>query len=112
MRVFSDHPRFSGGERGFLPDRREALRLRLVLYCERHIRNGRALAPARLDRRFTAFFTAASRQNYIGPSADPATLAHLFIALLAGLDLRRAGGALPHDLRRMAADMIGLIIAD
>jgi len=112
MRVFSDHPRFSGGERGFVPGRREALRLRLVLYCERHIRNHLAPAPARLDRRFTAFFTAARRQGYIGAAADPATLAHLFIALLAGLDLRRCGGALPHDLRRMAAEMIRLIIAD
>jgi len=110
MRLFSNHPRSTGGETGVPPDRREILRLRLVLYCERHIRLGAATAPRRLDRRFTAFFTAARRGGYIDASSDPQTLAHLFVAVLAGLDLHRAGGAAAHDLRRMAAHMIRLII--
>jgi len=110
MRLFSNHPRSTGGETGFPPNRREALRLRLVLYCERHIRSGTAVAPHRLDRRFTAFFMAARHGGYIDAASDPQTLAHLFVAVLAGLDLHRAGGAAPHDLRRMAAHMVRLII--
>ena len=111
MRLFSNHPRSTGGETGFPPNRREALRLRLCLYCERHIRSGNAAVPARLDRRFTAFFTAARRGGYIDAAADPQTLAHLFVAALAGLDLHRAGGMPAHDLRRMAAHMIRLIVS-
>ncbi len=118
MRLFSNHPRSTGGETG-LPsapaggaqDRRAALRLRLALYCERHIRSGAVAAPGRLDRRFTAFFTAARHGGYIDGTCDPRTLAHLFVALLAGLDLRRAGGTPPHDLRRMAVEMIRTIVA-
>ncbi len=110
MRLFSHHPRSTGGETGFAPDGREALRLRLMLYCERHIDGGSAAAPARLDRRFTAFFTAAQREGYIDAVCDPQTLAHLFVALLASLDLHATGGAAPHDLRHMAAHMIKLIV--
>ena len=116
MRLFSNHPRSTGGETGFptadtfAPDRREALRLRLVLYCERHIRCGSAAATARLDRRFTAFFTAARRGGYIDAGARPETLAHLFVAVLADLDLRRSGGTPAHELRRAAAAAIRLIV--
>lgn len=116
MRLFSNHPRATGGETGlppastFAPNRREALRLRLVLYCERHIRCGNIAVPARLDRRFTAFFTAARRGGYIDAGASPQTLAHLFVAVLADLDLRRNGGAPPHELRRAAAAAIRLIV--
>lgn len=110
MRIFSNHPRSSGGETGFAPDRREALRLRLVLYCERHIRSASVVVPARLDRRFTAFFTAARRGGYIDAGADPKTLAHLFVAVLADLDLRRKGGAPAHELRRTATAAVRLIV--
>ena len=110
MRVFSDHPRSCGGERGFAPDRREALRLRLRLYCDRHIAAVDAQPPEDLDRRFTAFFTAARRGGYIDAARSPETLAHLFIAVLANLDLRRNGGAPAHELRLTANAAIRLIV--
>ena len=110
MRLFSNHPRSTGGETGFGPDRREALRLRLQLYCDRHIAAENAEAPEHLDRRFTAFFTAAVRGGYIDAGRCPETLAHLFAAVLANLDLRKSGGAPAHELRRTATAAIRLII--
>ena len=110
MRIFSNHPRSNGGETGFGPDRREALRLRLRLYCDRHMASARRLPPHRLDRRFTAFFIAARRGGYIDPARSPETLAHLFVAVLANLDLRRNGGAPAHELRRTANEAIRLIV--
>lgn len=110
MRIFSNHPRSTGGETGFPPDRREALRLRLQLYCDRHIGSDAPEAPDHLDRRFTAFFTAAQRGGFIDADRCPETLAHLFVAVLANLDLRKGGGAPAHELRRTAMAAIRLIV--
>ena len=110
MRIFSNHPRSTGGETGFGPDRREALRLRLQLYCDRHIAAETSEAPDHLDRRFTAFFTAALRGGYIDADRCPEILAHLFVAVLANLDLRKSGGAPAHELRQAAKSAIRLII--
>lgn len=110
MRIFSNHPRSTGGETGFPPDRREALRLRLQLYCDRHIAADAPEAPDHLDRRFTAFFTAAQRGGVIDADHCPETLAHLFVAVLANLDLRKSGGAPAHELRGAAMAAIRLIV--
>jgi hypothetical protein len=110
MRIFSGHPNATGGENGVSPDRREALRLRLRLYCDRHIEAIDPEGPESLDRRFTAFFTAAQLAGFIDAGRCPQTLAHLFIAVLANLDLRRNGGAPAHELRRTATAAIRLIV--
>ena len=110
MRLFSGQPNAAGGETGSAPDGREALRLRLMLYCERHILDETTEQPSDLDRRFTAFFNAAQRSGCIGASPDADTLAQLFIALLLTLDLRRACGTPAHELRDVAAAAIAYIV--
>ncbi len=116
MRLFSEHPHATGGENGHSPESsgsdsgREALRLRLRLYCDRHISEQVVATPADLDRRFTAFFIAAHRDGLVEAQHDPEILARLFIALLANLDLRRTSGAPTHELRHIAAASIAFIV--
>ena len=110
MRLFSGHPNAAGGETGAAPNGREALRLRLKLYCERHILDDITEQPSDLDRRFIALFHAAQRSGYIGASIEAETLAQLFIALLLTLDVRRACGMPAHELREVAAAAIAYIV--